>query len=85
MFYACEWYKETSEDLDMAKQKFKQEKKEEMSDKDRKKLEKRLERMTEKGAAMKEFLVKLVDKKHMRKRSQFVAYVQIQIWKVPLV
>lgn len=70
MFYAGEWYKETAEDMDLAKQQFKQEKKQEMSDKERRKLEKRIERMNEKGSAMKEFLIKLVDKKHMRKRSE---------------
>lgn len=73
IFYACEWYKETAEDLDMARQKFKSEMKAEMTDKEKRKIEKKLERMMEKGAAMKDFLIKLVDKKHMRKRSQAIS------------
>ena len=73
IFYAGEWYKETAEDLDMARQKFKADKKEEMSDKDRRKLEKKQERMMEKGAVMKEFLIKLVDKKQMRRRADAIS------------
>ncbi|PAV81095.1 hypothetical protein WR25_24873 isoform A [Diploscapter pachys] len=69
MFYAGEWYKETAEDLDIAKQEYQDKKKNpELTEKELRKLEKKMERMTEKGEEMKQFLVNLVDKKSMRKR-----------------
>ncbi|CAJ0573496.1 unnamed protein product, partial [Mesorhabditis spiculigera] len=68
-FYACYWYKETVEDLDRLKQDYKAMKKQEdLTEKDLRKREKKMERINEKARAMKEYLVKLVERKQMKKR-----------------
>uniref|UniRef100_A0A1I7Z9A1 Nipped-B protein n=1 Tax=Steinernema glaseri TaxID=37863 RepID=A0A1I7Z9A1_9BILA len=71
-YYAGEWYNETTEDLESARQRNRTAAKELHNDRDLKKLDKKLSKLTEKGNAMKNFLIKLVDRKHLKKRAQHV-------------
>ncbi|TMS34199.1 hypothetical protein L596_001836 [Steinernema carpocapsae] len=72
-YYAGEWYNETTEDLESVKQRNRAAAKDlNVGDRDLKKLDKKLNKLVEKGNAMKNFLIKLVDRKHLRKRAHHV-------------
>uniref|UniRef100_A0A915PUN3 Nipped-B protein n=1 Tax=Setaria digitata TaxID=48799 RepID=A0A915PUN3_9BILA len=71
MFYVGIWYKEVYEEAESAKQKLKQiMNSSEISDKEKRKFEKKSARVLERCQAMKVFLIKTADKKHMRKRAE---------------
>ncbi|CAB3404907.1 unnamed protein product [Caenorhabditis bovis] len=75
LYYTGEWYRDTAEDLEMSKNKTARALSQpDLTEKERKKIEKKRERMLEKGQLLKEFLMKLVDKKNMRKRAEFLKY-----------
>ncbi|KAK0394945.1 hypothetical protein QR680_001025 [Steinernema hermaphroditum] len=71
-YYAGEWYNETTEDLDSARKRNRIAAKDLHNERDLKKLDKKLSKLTEKGNAMKNFLIKLVDRKHLKKRAHHV-------------
>uniref|UniRef100_A0A915D8C6 Nipped-B protein n=1 Tax=Ditylenchus dipsaci TaxID=166011 RepID=A0A915D8C6_9BILA len=72
-FYAAEWYRMTVLDVNAMKQKYQEDLKQQMTQKEAAKIEKKLERIMEKGANMKEFIRNLMDKKHLKKRTQYIA------------
>lgn len=74
-FYVGEWYKETVEDMESAKSKHKASMDSEATDKELRKAEKKYERMMKKGADMKEFLSKLLDKKELQRRREKSGYI----------
>lgn len=67
-FYVGEWYKETVEDMDSARSKHKHSLDSNTTEKEIRKAEKKYERMMKKGADMKEFLTKLLDRKEWKRR-----------------
>uniref|UniRef100_A0A1I7TG73 Nipped-B protein n=1 Tax=Caenorhabditis tropicalis TaxID=1561998 RepID=A0A1I7TG73_9PELO len=67
-FYVGEWYKETVEDMESARSKHKTSLDSDATEKEIRKAEKKYERMMKKGAEMKEFLSKLLDKKEIKRR-----------------
>lgn len=67
-FYVGEWYKETVEDMDSARSKHKSMMETSETEKEQRKAEKKYERMMKRGADMKEFLSKLLDKKELKRR-----------------
>ncbi|KAM3720051.1 Nipped-B-like protein [Dirofilaria immitis] len=74
MFYVGIWYKEVYEEAESAKQKLKQiMNSSEINDKEKRKFEKKSARVLERCQAMKIFLIKTADKKHMRKRAEQIA------------
>lgn len=73
-FYAAEWYRGTVLDVDLFKAKYEElAKQKTLSQREAVKQEKKLEKIIEKGANMKEFIVMLLDKKHLKKRAQYMA------------
>lgn len=67
-FYVGEWYKETVEDMESARSKHKSNVDASETEKEVRKAEKKYERMMKRGADMKDFLSKLLDKKEIKRR-----------------
>eukprot|EP00081_Caenorhabditis_elegans_P014375 NP_493687.2 Nipped-B-like protein pqn-85 [Caenorhabditis elegans] len=67
-FYVGEWYKEVAEDLESARSKLKQTVDTNESEKDVKKAERKYEKIQYRGAEMKVFLSKILDKKEIKRR-----------------
>lgn len=63
-FYAAEWYRGTVLDLNIIKSRY---------NNDNQVKDKKLDRILEKGYNMKEFILSLMDKKHLKKRVQYVS------------
>uniref|UniRef100_A0A914CW65 Nipped-B protein n=1 Tax=Acrobeloides nanus TaxID=290746 RepID=A0A914CW65_9BILA len=72
MFYVGEWYKETVEDMEMAKERHRQFTQEDHPEKEVRKHERKLQKLMEKGENMKSFVLSLADKKHLKKRHQYI-------------
>uniref|UniRef100_A0AC35FYQ6 Nucleolar complex-associated protein 3 N-terminal domain-containing protein n=1 Tax=Panagrolaimus sp. PS1159 TaxID=55785 RepID=A0AC35FYQ6_9BILA len=72
-FYAGEWYKKTVDDLELSQQQHQDLQSQNLSSSEMKKAEKRYQRIVERSENMKEFLIKLADKKNLKKRGTHVA------------
>ncbi|KAI1712006.1 HEAT repeat associated with sister chromatid cohesion domain-containing protein [Ditylenchus destructor] len=72
-FYAVEWYRMTVLDVNAMKQKYEEDLKQPLTQREISKIEKKLDRIKEKGTTMKEFIRNLMDKKHLKKRTQHIA------------
>ncbi|EFO84478.1 CRE-PQN-85 protein [Caenorhabditis remanei] len=67
-FYVGEWYKEVVEDMDSVRTNHKTSLESSQTEKETRKAEKKYERMMRRGADMKDFLSKLLDKKEIKRR-----------------
>lgn len=76
-FYAVEWYRMTVLDVNAMKQKYEEDLKQPLTQREISKIEKKLDRIKEKGTTMKEFIRNLMDKKHLKKRTQHIAWVSL--------
>lgn len=74
LFYVAEWYRETLTDMETAKERHRQfVETGEATDSDIRKEERRLQKLLDRGEKMKASILRLVDKKYLRRRAQYIA------------
>lgn len=73
-FYVAEWYRETLTESETAKQQHRQfAERETANETDVRKDERRLQKVLERGEKMKASILRLVDKKYLKRRTQYIA------------